>query len=284
MTKRKKGKKRSRGGEISTTATQEELVGHTKTNAKSNSEIRIDIKERYPAADQPISHRKASISQFSSWNQAFQAAASVTPHDLGDDYVDPSCSPACTPSAGPMDHVHHGGGDILGISRIANEFLDRTKKNVGKMKEEEKANDTNIDSASPKKRKKQKKQKKDESKKAKKKEEKKQKKGDSSSKDVAQMEEEEVDEEDEQLPQQLEGKMITHENESLMVLVDNNSKFLYSAIERNEDGTMIQIGYIANDGSMHITKEASKVTARPSSSEHDQGTFTLRNSSFFLVL
>ena len=271
MAKKKKGKKRNRD-EISAMSNNDSSSSSiTDSNPIDSTSTNSLVEERYPATAQPTSHRKAIVSQFSSWDQAFQAAASITPHDLGDDYVEPAPS-----DSGPL-----GSGDILGISRIAKEC-------IGSVGKQEDGNFTDIgididmakqEEAHEEEKKKQKKKK---EKKHKEKKQKKQKRKESKNEEMSKQESKAAlsnqEDEDGQLPQQLEGKMITHDNEAMMVLVDKDCNLVYSATERHEDGSMVQIGSIANDGSIDIVKEKVQklsTTAPPSSNNHTQaGTFT----------
>lgn len=82
---------------------------------------------------QPTSNCTQSISQFSSWSQAFQDAESIKPHDLGDDYIDPSSTTVYATAAASQnvdlkDPVPFGSGNVLGVSQIAMENICKSLK------------------------------------------------------------------------------------------------------------------------------------------------------------
>ena len=246
---------------------------------------------------QPSSNATKRISQFSSWGQAFQAAASIKPHDLGDDYVDPSTT---LTSQSLLDgdegerKVKWGSGDVFGVSRIAVECINKQQSEELQTKEvnmevvvESKkrsledviVNDTgetmesgdaknDLEDTKPPKKK---------SKKKHKKEKKKKKKQDREEEGEVTTHDSETDDivPDESGSQELEGKMITHQNQSMMVLIDKVKKLVYSGVDRSEDGNLIKIGHVHGDTiKIDIPKDA---PIKPT--ETEQGTFHLTDEN-----
>ena len=318
---KKKGKKRhhkeiSKSNSTSSTSSSSSNNNDTTKNANesiierrlpntSSSHIMdndndIDIESRYPASEQPISNRKATVSQFSSWNQAFQAAASITPHDLGKDYVDPSSL-----TNKNDDDVPFGSGNVRGISQIANEYLmikSSEKSSSSSVEEEGDNHDDDIEmksredekredasdvtkgkdeeeasSISPsKKKKKKKKDSKKKKKKSKSKPEDNDENGNGNGDTNTNNEEKDsvnkTDDNQDGNSQNLEGKMITHQNQSVMVLVDYQHNKVYSALNRNEDGNLIQVGIVGRNCEVEITNEKG-LTASNVTAEDEIGTF-----------
>ena len=266
---------------------EEDNKNHPRPKMDNNDGDDVGIDSRYPPNEQPISNRKATISQFSSWNQAFQAAASITPHDLGKDYVDPSS----TTKSGDDDNVPFGSGNVGGISQIANEYLMTKSENSSCLQEKgdnmesrddykredsfviKGKDEVETSSIFPTKKKKKKKDSKKKKKKTKTKSEDNDENGDTNindeEKDTVVNEIENNHDSDNQ---NLEGKMITHQDQSVMVLVDYQHEKVYSALNRSKDGNLIEVGIVGKNCEIEITNEDGLISSN-SPSKDEIGTF-----------
>ncbi len=139
-----------------------------------------DVETTSSSPSEPIllPNHKPVISQFSSWNQAFQAAASILPHDLGDDYNDTvskdNGNDGVEGKNGSSCNNSSSGSNVSSLSQIALECINSnnndknavadnsTRKNKKRSREEENHNhDDNSDDLITKLPKKKKKKKKD---------------------------------------------------------------------------------------------------------------------------
>ena len=230
----------------------------------------------------PSNHKPILPSQsFSSWGDAFKSAAEIKPHDLGDykeTFEDPS-------------QPKFGAGNVSGISAIAQEALEASKKRKAaevqvevdvkpsKKSKKDKAKDKK---SKKKKDKKDKKSKRDDLEKVKPSEEsncngegvpttassspptskkkskkEKKKKKDKKATISTQVPTEEVKNveptETTSTPASspLEGQMVTQNGESIFVLVDKSNDAVYS-MERSDNGDLVQIGNVIS-GEIRIT-------------------------------
>eukprot|EP00551_Chaetoceros_affinis_P004774 CAMPEP_0203663750 /NCGR_PEP_ID=MMETSP0090-20130426/1276_1 /ASSEMBLY_ACC=CAM_ASM_001088 /TAXON_ID=426623 /ORGANISM="Chaetoceros affinis, Strain CCMP159" /LENGTH=658 /DNA_ID=CAMNT_0050526755 /DNA_START=149 /DNA_END=2128 /DNA_ORIENTATION=+ len=248
------------------------------------------------------------LSNYSSWSEAFQAAASVTPQDLGDDYVDQSFYGG---DIGKSEKVPWGSGNVKSVSEIAlaciqsnggigsgggsgnddlhgsSTSIDQNNTKKRSLEDVEGNTDTehdNKESISPsssstppqppkKKKKKSKKAKKENKRDAK-------KLGNDGDVRVNahvidniqddddhnhghdDSERDNEDENDENIHSPpLEGRMINHNNESIMVLLDRKNKIVYSATRRANDNNddsgnhLVPIGLIDDKDAIRITAD-----------------------------
>ena len=234
---------------------------------------------------QPSSNQTQQVSQFIAWGQAFQAAASIIPHDLGDDYVDPSTTTLQELDRDGNVKEKWGSGNILGVSRIAVECMTKKKEHQvqekGKKRGLEDVTDAQketIDNMNHGDARCELEQNKPAKKSKKKHKKEKKKKGDKvkdeEGKGITTHDQDSTTDEiipDDNGNPELEGKMITHQGQPMMVLVDNVKKVVYSGLDRSEDGNLIQIGLVHEDTiKIDIAKE---IPTKPIVTE--QGTFQM---------
>jgi len=179
---------------------------------------------------------KLPSQSFSSWGAAFQSAAKVKPEDLGN-FQPPEEDPNAR---------KYGAGNVSSVGALAQQSL-KNKPPDSDLKR--KANKLD-EAVSPKKAKKSKKEKKSVKKDKKSKKAKKDKK---KKRDEPPLPEEPspYDRDSSQSVPTLEGQMVTHQGESILVLVDNSDNIVYS-MNRTEAGDLIPIGSIVS-GQIKIT-------------------------------
>jgi hypothetical protein len=189
----------------------------------------------------PPSNLKAQLpsKSLSSWGAAFQSAAEVKPHDLGD----------FQPPVDDPNKPKYGAGNLSVVGALAQESLQKQKPDLKR-----KAPDSENDSDDRKKAKKSKKKSKKEKKSKKDKKSKKEKKNKSSdgpqkeastALDVADTKDSQSDAIEAAPSPTLEGQMVTHRGESLLVLVDHTNEIVYS-MDRSESGDLIPIGTVVS--------------------------------------
>lgn len=154
---------------------------------------------------------------FSSWSEAFRAAKSVTPHDLGD----------FKPAEQSSSVDKWGAGNICMLSEIAKEYNGKKRK----------VNETSVVLEEVKKKVK-KKHKED---KKRQKEKKNHKQHDVDQKEEVSDEEEIYSPTEFQRP--LEGQIFSHKGNQLMILLDKEKGIVYS-MDRNTENELIPIGTI----------------------------------------
>jgi hypothetical protein len=160
-----------------------------------------------------------SVQAFSSWSEAFSVAKSVEPQDLG----------TFKPPSESSDKW--GAGNVGMLSEIARQYHG-TKRKVNDDQDQHECDEKQ----KVKKRKKEKKDKKDKKKRFNEEDEKNERASAQESPD------ETLDPlEDNQRP--LEGQIVMHNGEQIMVLVDNKKKIVYS-MDRTPDGDLIPIGTV----------------------------------------
>jgi len=271
---------------------------HKKTKDKKNDSIVNDLVDSATSSAtvtnesiDTISTTVAStaITNASSWSEAFSQAASVVPIDLGDDFVidDPPPPSNASPYEQQQQQpskVPYGSGNIMAISQIAMQCLGKVLATKEDVEDDAMTTSTNVQDEKKisKKRKLEsipeirhindevlvenpkvddhetiKKKKKDKKKK-------KSKKESTTKKDPIPHSDENdstsnINEDENQL--ELEGKMIVHQEEHIMVLIDNTKKIVYSGLERTEDGELIPIGVLHDDtNEVKITKGSHEST------------------------
>lgn len=217
----------------------------------------------------PPSNLKTTLPQtsFSSWGAAFSSAAEVEPHDLGNfnppssrstltrtTVNDDTCVDGRNTTTGSLIMTNSASSTgIFGISLLAQESLQQSSSVKRKIDETSKDDDQHDRSLQAKKLKKEKKSKKSKT-------EKKLKKSKKEKKSKNSKKEKEEDTPDEQVTPTtssassaiLEGQMVTHQGEPLMVLLDR-SKHLVYAMERTDGGDLKPIGKIIS-GNVQIDK------------------------------
>lgn len=189
-----------------------------------------------------LSNSKVAKKSFSSWGDAFKSVSDIKEEDLGNFNFNPSKDESSKTISG-----------LAKISEIAKKFK-LTNESAVSNSNDTGAGDIPLAKQKKKKRKSKKKRKisdvNDGDEDAMKKKQK--------SKKSEELESDEVDEESESVPLSstpvLEGQIVEHNGESLMVLLDRSNQIVYSMTERSGDGLQNKIiGKITSAGKIIIT-------------------------------